>query len=46
MKLSLSSINQKLIAAQRCACWFWCCRYLEKGMNKLFVYNYTVINRT
>jgi len=22
----LSATNEKLMAAQRCACWFWCCQ--------------------
>ena len=29
----LSKTNEKLTAAQRCACWFWCCGmpFLGKG---------------
>ncbi len=28
---NLSKTNHKLTAARRCACWFWCCAWIEFG---------------
>lgn len=40
---SLSKTNQKLTAAQRRACWFWCCMCLVLGkgvsMHELYQQN-------
>lgn len=42
---SLSKTNSKLVAAQRRACWFWCCMLSFNMEGLLYITNSTLDNK-